>query len=106
MFDFKFKLSLNFRAIVKITGGIAMVFSLAMLPSLVVAVYYGEYICTKVFISTIIITGLTGFFIRKVIPSSKKALRLRESFMVVAMFWLIASVIGMMPYIFSGANLY
>lgn len=103
MFDFKFKLSLNFRAIVKITGGIAMVFSLAMLPSLVVAVYYGEYICTKVFISTIIITGLTGFFIRKVIPSSKKALRLRESFMVVAMFWLIASVIGMMPYIFSGA---
>ena len=61
MFDFKFKLSLNFRAIVKITGGIAMVFSLAMLPSLVVAVYYGEYICTKVFISTIIITRLTDF---------------------------------------------
>lgn len=103
MFDFKFKLSLNLQAIIKITGGIAMVFSLAMIPSFFVALYFKEHICAKVFFVTILITGISGFLITKIVPKSKKALRLRESFMVVALFWLIASIIGMLPYIFTRA---
>ena len=84
----------------RIVGLLLMVFSISMLPPVVVGLVYGDG-ATKPFLAAfawILIIGLLLWFpVRK----SKKEVRLRGGFIIVAVFWLVLGLSGSLPFMLS-----
>ena len=84
----------------RIVGLLLMVFSISMLPPVVVGLSYGDG-ATKPFLAAfawILIIGLLLWFpVRK----SKTEVRLRGGFIIVAVFWLVLGLSGSLPFMLS-----
>ena len=92
---------MHLRAVFRILGVLLMAFSLTMLPPLGVSLYYqdGTWLpFTEGFI-VILVTGLAVFVIA---GKEKPALRLRDGFLIVAMFWVVLSAAAAIPLLVAG----
>jgi hypothetical protein len=92
---------MNYRAIVFILGTLLLVLSACMIPSLMWAVYYGEYDIFAFSVS-ILITLITGIVLRK-LGSLEGNLGIRDGFLIVTTGWTLAGIVGALPFIFYGA---
>ena len=72
---------------------------------LLISLIYGEYACAKAFIITILIALIPGIFIRNYIgiEFAESKLKLRYSYFIVSSSWIIASLLGALPFIISGS---
>ncbi len=95
-------MSLNLRAIVKILSFVMVLLSMAMLPSLLVSLIYGEYATAVAFLKIIAPLLVLGAVTAIRIKTRSPKLRLREGFLVVALSWLLASLVGALPYLLTG----
>lgn len=73
------------------------------LPFLI-ALVYGETTETRAFLVTIIICLVSGLFVNLIYKKEleQEALNRRESYLIVSSAWIIASLIGCLPYLLSG----
>ncbi|SHN09791.1 trk system potassium uptake protein TrkH [Cyclobacterium lianum] len=93
---------IHYKAILKVMGGLMMLLGILMSPSIAFSYYYqsGDQI-TLIGSSLIcLIVGGTFFYS---FANQDQNIRKREGYMIVALSWIIMSVFGMMPYVFSGS---
>ncbi len=95
-------MSFNYKVILKIIGMISIIIGIAMVPSVIIAYYYGEKAVGVAFIQSILLAMAIGSIILIVVRPSTNILKMRDGYLIAALCWLAASVIGAFPYLFSG----
>ncbi len=91
---------MDFGVVLKVLSLLLIVEAAAMTPSLGVAVHYGEADITAfvVSITVTLVVGLIGYWL----APRGGTVRYREGFMIVGMGWLLASAVGMLPFLLGG----
>ena len=91
---------MQFSVIQRILGIFLMVFSSAMVPPMLVSFYYldGAF---ESFLYAFVVTLVGGISIWLPVKNAKRELRLRDGFLVVAVFWFALSLSGAIPFIIS-----
>ncbi|HAA37694.1 MAG TPA: potassium transporter KefA [Firmicutes bacterium] len=92
---------MNLLIVLKILGVLLLCEAAALLPSVAVAVIYQEA-AVYAFIKTIVIAAFLGFLLYSIKPQDKM-IRYKEGFAIVSFGWIAASLIGALPFLFSGA---
>lgn len=96
-------MTVNYQNVIRIMGIILLVLGVCLVPSLLVAFLYDEQESFKAFLWTIIPCIATGFMINKIFRPSRMNLKKRDGFLIVSAAWLMASLIGAIPFVISGA---
>lgn len=96
-------MSLNLGSILRIVGIVMVVTSVSMLPSLLIAVIYGEGDIVKSFVLIILLVGITGMFMAKMTKKRLRNLKVRDGFFIVTVSWFVATIIGSLPFYCSGS---
>ena len=94
-------MNLTISSILRITGMVLVVISIAMLPPILVSLYYGEYHVAMGFVHSIWIGLIVGLFLFAVFRSFRRKLRVRDGYMIIALCWIAASVFGAFPYYYA-----
>ncbi len=84
----------------RILGILLMVFSITMLPPVAVAGWYGDGAMLPFLLGFAIIFG-TGFLFWAPVRKARRELRVRDGFVVVAMFWFVLGLAGAIPLMLS-----
>ncbi|MBD3629637.1 potassium transporter TrkG [Cyclobacterium sp.] len=93
---------IHYKAILKVMGGLMMLLGVLMSPSIAFSYYYRSGDQITLIGSSLICLVVGGTFFYSFAKQDQN-IRKREGYMIVAMSWIIMSVFGMMPYIFSGS---
>jgi trk system potassium uptake protein TrkH len=80
----------------RILGILLMIFSLTMLPPIIVSLIYGDN-QLNAFVDAFVITLGLGLIIWLPVRNQKKELRVRDGFIVTVLFWLVLSLSGSVP---------
>jgi len=91
---------MGYRAIAKILGILLMVFSVSMLPPIVVGLWYHDFALSAFYI-TFIVTLLTGLVLWLPCRNSQQELKTRDGFVIVVLFWTVLSAFGALPFIIA-----
>lgn len=94
-------ITLNYQVIVKILGILILIVGISMLPALLCAYIYGESDNFRALLISFFIAVPLGGGVALLVRSAQVRFRTREGYIVVALCWLIASLIGTLPYYFS-----
>ncbi len=93
---------MNWTVVQRILGLLLMIFSLTMLPPIFFSVYYNDQSWLP-FVQGFGITLTAGLLFWLPVHRSKKDLRLRDGFLVVASFWTVLGTAGAAPLYFADA---
>lgn len=85
----------------RILGQLLMVFSISMLPPLLVGIYYAEADVYNSFGNAFIATLFTGFLLWLPYRKHHGDLRLRDGFIIVVLFWTVLGTFGSLPLLLS-----
>jgi len=91
---------MNWNVVQRILGLLLMMFSLTMLPPIVFSVYYDDHSWLP-FVEGFGLTLAAGILIWLPVHRSRKDLRLRDGFLVVAAFWTVLGTFGAAPLYFA-----
>jgi trk system potassium uptake protein TrkH len=91
---------MNWTVVQRILGLLLMMFSLTMLPPILFSLYYNDHSWLP-FVQGFGLTLAAGFICWLPVHRSKKDLRLRDGFLVVASFWTVLGTFGAAPLFFS-----
>jgi trk system potassium uptake protein TrkH len=91
---------MNWTVVQRILGLLLMMFSLTMLPPILFSVYYNDHSWLP-FVEGFGLTLAAGFFCWLPVHRSRKDLRLRDGFLVVAAFWTVLGTFGAAPLFFA-----
>ena len=89
---------MRFKVIQKILGLLLALFSLTLIPPLVMSITMADGI-EYAFVSAIFVTLFLGLFLWLPVRKFKGELKLRDGFLVVVLFWLVLSFSGAIPFI-------
>ena len=92
---------MNFKSIINLFSILVLVFSLSFIFPILIAYFYTEtniYMFIKTFLIVSFIGGVGWILTRK----NTKELNTKDGFIVITFFWLVLSLIGAIPFIFSG----
>jgi len=91
---------MHFGAVQRILGMLLSLFSLSMLPSAGVSLWYrdGE---VHVFVLAFVLLVVVGLLVWWPVRKDRRELRLRDGFLVVALFWVVLSLAGAVPLFLS-----
>ena len=92
---------MNVKLLLRLLGAILLVEAAAMVPALAVAIGYGEG-DAMAFVWTMLLLVLIGAPLRLLVKAEQTNLRAREGFLVVSLSWILLSVFGALPFVFSG----
>lgn len=87
----------------RILGQLLMVFSVTMIPPMLVGLYYGESDAFNSFGEAFIATLITGFLLWIPYYKHHGDLRLRDGFIIVVLFWTVLGTFGALPFLLSDA---
>mgnify|MGYP001824273703 CR=1 FL=1 len=93
---------MNWTVVQRILGLLLMVFSLTMLPPILFSLYYNDHSWLP-FVEGFGLTLAAGFICWLPVHRSRKELRLRDGFLVVAAFWTVLGTFGAAPLYFADA---
>ena len=85
------------KIILKVFGLLLMVYSISLLPPIMVALYYQDGGFTA-FSSVLIGVLLTGLIIWYPVRNHSRELKIRDGFIVVVMFWTVLGLAGALPF--------
>ena len=80
----------------KVLGILLMMFSITMLPPIIVSLIYGDG-AFSVFVDTFGLTLITGFVLWVMFIRQKADMRIKDGFLITTMFYLILGVVGALP---------
>ena len=92
---------MNVKLLLHVLGAILLVEAAAMVPSLAIAIGYGEG-DAMAFVWTILLLNAVGAPMRLFVKAEQTNLRAREGFLTVSLSWMLLSVFGALPFVFSG----
>ena len=92
---------MNYRVILHTLGWVLNIEAAAMLLPLVCSLLYGETAMAKIFLVCIAICLVIGVLLT-VKPLKKKSMYAKEGFICVALSWIVLSIFGSLPFVFSG----
>ena len=92
---------MNYGLVIKILGNLLTVEALLMIPSLLIALYYSEN-DQMAFLTSIFITGIIGLIMSKSFKY-RNIIRAKEGLVIVVFGWLLVSIFGSLPFVFSGS---
>lgn len=95
-------MNFTYKTLIKIMGLLLGITGLAMIPSLLCAVYFNEGSTEPGFLISALASIILGFTIYKVMPSSRRKLKTRDGYLIVIICWLGCSLFGAIPYFLSG----
>jgi len=93
---------MNWTVVQRILGLLLMMFSLTMLPPIAFSLYYDDQSWLP-FVEGFGITLAAGLICWLPVHRSKKDLRLRDGFLIVASFWTVLGTAGAAPLYFADA---
>ncbi|MEQ9561920.1 MAG: TrkH family potassium uptake protein [Woeseiaceae bacterium] len=91
---------MNWTVVQRILGLLLMMFSLTMLPPVAVSVVYSDAAWLH-FVESFAVTLVAGIILWFPVRRSRKDLRLRDGFLVVASFWTVLGTFGALPFFLS-----
>jgi trk system potassium uptake protein TrkH len=91
---------MNWTAVQRILGLLIMMFSLTMLPPIAINAIFDEHSWLP-FLEGFALTLVAGLIIWLPVHRSRKDLRLRDGFLVVAAFWTVLGTFGAAPLLFA-----
>lgn len=89
------------KLVLRILGAIMLIEAVAMLPSWIIALCYGDGDASAL-LSSVICLAVPGIILWFVFKVKNSALRAREGLIVVSFGWILLSIGGALPYLFSG----
>lgn len=92
---------MNKRLVIRLQGSILLIEALAMLPSLMISLFYGDGDATA-FLKTIALILVFALPMHFLARPRETNLRAKEGFVTVGLAWVLLSVFGGLPFIFSG----
>lgn len=92
---------MNIRLILRMLGAISLIEAAAMLPSAIISLIYGDGDFLPLLMSALIAAAV-GLLMRTVSKPKDTGMRAREGFVSVALAWILLSVLGALPFVFSG----
>lgn len=95
-------MNLNYKAIVNITGGILIVFSICFILPAIVSLIYSEKSNAIIFFAVAVFVFLVGALLKALIKPDDTHLRIRDGFFVVSLIWILIPLIGAAPLTLSG----
>ncbi len=93
---------MNFRLIFKFLGYLCFGVGASMAPSIAWAVYYGEWRVLGAFAMALVAAGAAGGALTVAGRGAADRLWQREALAMVSLSWFVASIIGGLPFLFSG----
>lgn len=87
---------MRFGAVIKILGILLMIFSLSMLPPILISLYFHEG-TELTFFSAFSVTCFFGFFLWFPFRSYIYELKIRDGFLIVTLFWIVLSAFATIP---------
>lgn len=96
-------MTINLNNVIRMMGILLLVLSICMIPSVAVAIYFGELISVKAFVITIVPCFFIGAILLKAFRPSLNKLKARDGFLIVSLCWLVSSLIGAIPLFLSSA---
>lgn len=96
-------INLNYKAIIKILGMLFLVIGFSLILPIIVGVYYGETNSIFAFTSIALPLILIGTIIVKLLVTPSKNLMIRDGIVIVSTAWILAAILGSLPFIISGA---
>lgn len=91
---------MQYRAIIRILGILIMVFSVTMVPPVFVAYWYKDG-ASMPFVWSFVLCLLSGFFIWYPNRHARVTMKIRDSFLIVVLFWVVLGTAGAMPLILT-----
>jgi trk system potassium uptake protein TrkH len=91
---------MNWTVVQRILGLLLMMFSVTMLPPILFSLYYNDHSWLP-FVEGFAITLVAGFLCWLPVHRSRKDLRLRDGFLIVAAFWTVLGTFGAAPLYFA-----
>ncbi len=91
---------MNWTVVQRILGLLLMMFSLTMLPPIVFSIHFNDHSWLP-FVEGFALTLVAGILIWFPVHRSRKDLRLRDGFLVVAAFWTVLGTFGAAPLYFA-----
>ncbi|MET0082357.1 MAG: TrkH family potassium uptake protein [Sedimenticola sp.] len=88
---------MQFSAVQRILGVLLMLFSLTMIPPVVVSLWYGDG-AASAFMIAFVLLFMIGAVSWVLVRDQKRELRLRDGFMVVVLFWSVLGIAGALPF--------
>ncbi|RUR52895.1 TrkH family potassium uptake protein [Vreelandella populi] len=92
---------MSLRVILRILGLLLMLFSLTMLPPMLISFWFRDGVWYA-FMIGIAITVLTGLILYLPNRRARKELRIRDGFLIAAMFWTVLALFGSLPLMLFG----
>ncbi|WP_339883726.1 TrkH family potassium uptake protein [Vreelandella maris] len=92
---------MSLRVILRILGLLLMLFSLTMLPPTLISLWFRDGVWSA-FISGIAISVVTGLLLYLPNRRAQKELRIRDGFIIAAMFWTVLALFGSLPLMLFG----
>ena len=96
------KSNINTLMVARVVGWLLMMEAMFMILPFVVCLYYAELDSARAFFFTILITFATGAFTAKTIHPNYMNMHRKEGFLLTTLVWVVFSVFGMLPFLFSG----
>ncbi len=93
---------LNYRMIGRVSGMILLILGIAMVPCVLISLFYDETSTAVSFVYSIVVMLSLGLAAQK-IPISPKKPTLRDAYIIVALCWILGSMLGAVPYVVSGS---
>ena len=87
---------MHFSVIFKILGALLMLFSVAMLPPLILALVNGENTVSG-FVTALTITFFSGLTLWLPTKGAQHELRIRDGFLITSLFWTVLGLFGGLP---------
>lgn len=91
---------MNYRKNFRLIGDVLLIESILLITPIVVAIVLHEYSEILPFVYTVVVTACLGFVLKN-IPIKTEQILAKDGFFIVTMSWVVMSLIGAMPYIFS-----
>ena len=92
---------MNYKVILHTLGWVLNIEGLAMLLPLICSLSYGEWNMARIFVCCIALCLAVGVVLTRK-PLKKKTMYAKEGFICVGLSWIILSIFGSLPFIFSG----
>lgn len=94
---------MHFRTVAKIIAILLAITSLFMLSSVLVALWYDEYKTIRSFLYPVLAVLMgAGGILWRMKGKTRESLSIRDGFLFVVFGWLLASMVGALPFYFSG----
>ncbi len=94
---------MRFSLIFKVLGILLMLFSITLIPPIMVALWFHDNGHFS-FILAFVITFATGLLLWYPVYEIKQELRTRDGFLITALFWTVLALFGSLPFILSEAT--